>query len=131
MTWTDLFLGMFVTGVTAAVTPFTVNYLSGIILTIKNKYSDTPKFGIGAWFSWSLLPNSGTVFPESVLVSKSLTACTFIDVSEGKINGRFTVTKFRWMISSAGLIGMVTKDEVKKLQEGWKQQFTDKSRIEF
>ncbi len=98
-----------------AIAPFLINILSGIILTIKNKFSETPKFDIGVQTGWSQLPASGSIFPQSVLVAKKLTSCTFVDISNGELKGKFTITKFRWMISSAAIIGMHTKKEAAKL----------------
>jgi len=126
MTLIELLMGLFVTGLTAAITPFTVNYVSGVILTIKNKYTATPKFSIGAWFAWSLLPNSGAIFPESVLVHKTLTACHFIDISNGTVNGKYAVTKFRWMISSASLVGKLPDSKVAILQRTWERKYANK-----
>ncbi len=106
----------------AAISPFLINVFSGIILTFKNKYADTPKFDTGAVFEWSQLPASGSVFPKSVMIGKSLTACHFLDITGGKVNGRYSITKSRWMIASAALIGICTQEQVDELIENYKRQ---------
>ncbi len=109
-----------------AVSPFLINIFAGLILTIKNKYSDTPKFDIGAVFAWSQLPASGSIFPKSIMVSKSLTHCHFLDIAGDKVNGRYSMTKRRWMISSAALLGICTQEQVDELIKIYQRQ-----RVEF
>ncbi len=111
---------------TAAILPMITNIFAGFVLTIKNKYSDTPKFDIGAVFAWSQLPASGSIFPKSIMVSKSLTHCHFLDISGDKVNGRYSMTKRRWMISSAALLGIIPKEQVDELIKTYKKQ-----RVEF
>ena len=108
----------------AAISPFVINIFSGIILTVRNRFSDTPKFDIGAVFAWSQLPASGSIFPVSVLVGKSLTACKFIDISTKNNLGRFSIAKFRWMIASAALVGFIDNNKVQKLIAKHKKQMT-------
>ncbi|MCP3940279.1 MAG: hypothetical protein GY710_02195 [Desulfobacteraceae bacterium] len=98
--------------IAAAVSPFLINIFSGLILTVKNRFSDTPKFNIGSVFEWSQLPASGSIFPKSVMIEKSLTACHFLDISGGHVNGKYSITKSRWMISSASLIGFYSQEKV-------------------
>ncbi len=116
----------FYAALTAALLPMITNIFAGFVLTIKNKYADTPKFDIGGVFAWSQLPNSGSVFPKSIMIGKSLTACHFLDITGCKVNGRYSITKSRWMISSAALIGICTQEQVDVLIENYKRQ-----RVEF
>ena len=111
----------------AAVSPFVVNVFSGVILTVKNRFANTPKFDPGAEFAWSMLPASGSIFPRSVLVSKKLTSCTFVDVSGGKIGGKYSITKFRWMISSASLVGVHSPDSAKAILAICNQKIKDRT----
>ncbi len=104
----------------AAVSPFLINIFSGLILTVKNKYSDTPKFNTGAVFEWSQLPASGSIFPKSVMVGKSKTKCHFLDISGDKVNGKYSVTMRRWMTSSASLIGFYSQEKVEILLNEYK-----------
>ena len=131
MAWTDILIGLFVTGITAAITPFTVNYLSGIILTIKNKYADTPEFDIGSVFEWSFLPTSGSQFPTCILVSKSLTKCKFLDLRKDGKNGLFSVSKFRWMISSGALIYKYDLEVVNTLMDIYLDQVKTRNKQHF
>lgn len=108
--------------VAGALLPMLTNIFAGFILTIKNKYSDTPKFDKGGVFAWSQLPASGSIFPKSVMIDKSLTHCHFLDITGDKVNGRYSMTKSRWMRSSAALIGICTQEQVDELIVIYKRQ---------
>ena len=113
---------LFYAALCGALLPMLTNIFAGFILTIKNKYSDTPKFDIGAVFDWSQLPASGSIFPKSIMVNKSSTHCHFLDITENKVNGRYSMPKRRWMISSAALLGICTQEQVDELVEIYKRQ---------